>query len=472
MKTLFNSGIFIVLLSVSLFAQAGSVGLTDPVSVAMGKTYTTTTRGVYAVGINPANLALSDAGHIEAIVLPPNMSLRLGTDFLSIDEYNYFFGGVTDPSGNKVGRFLNNSDKDRLRDLFKDGGMVFLDVNSLDLAFTYKPSEKFGAIGFTVQDVFSTKFNFPAGIIDLAVSGNPVDKEYNFNDFRLKSWYLRTYTLAYARNFNELFPKLFKSFSAGISLKYVAGYAYAGLERNTLILKTNADRSITETTDLAFRSAVSPDFGVNYDFDSLSADKSSNISAFPATAGSGSAFDIGFAAELNDRWSFGLAITDIGSITWKQQTAEYTSKSTYHITDVSDSTQKKSLTDSIKIKGRYISEFSTSMPTCLRLGATYIFVPNLFKLSADINIGFNDNPRNEKSPRFSLGGEWNPLKWLPYLRGGFSFGGNEVFSWAVGLGINAGPIEFSAATPDFQYIFTPKDGKRISCAFGWRWKFN
>ena len=132
MKTLYISSICIVLLSVSLFAQAGSVGLTDPVSVAMGKTYTTTTRGVYAVGINPANLAISDAGHIEAIVLPPNMSLRLGTDFLSINEYNYFFGGVTDPSGNKVGRFLNNSDKDRLRNLFKEGGMIFLDVNSLD----------------------------------------------------------------------------------------------------------------------------------------------------------------------------------------------------------------------------------------------------------------------------------------------------------------------------------------------------
>ena len=179
------------------------------------------------------------------------------------------------------------------------------------------------SIGFTVQDVFSTKFNFPAGIIDLAVSGNPVDKEYNFDDFHLKSWYLRTYTLAYARNFNDLFPKLFKSFSVGVSYKYVAGYAYAGLESNTLVLKTNANRTITESTDLAFRCAASPDFGVNYDFDSLSLDKSISISAFPASAGSGSAIDIGFAAELNDKWSFGLALTDIGSITWKEKTAEY-----------------------------------------------------------------------------------------------------------------------------------------------------
>jgi len=472
MKTLLKSSLLLALFSVSLFAQAGSVGLTDPVSTAMGKTYTTMSRGIYAIGINPANLALSDAGHVEAVILPPNLSFRLGTDFMTINDYNYFFGGATNPSGSKVGRFLNNSDKDRMRELFKDGGMIFFDMTSLDLGFTYKPSEKFGAFGFTVQDVFSTKFNFPSGIIDIALDGNPVGSEYNFNDFRLKSWYVRTYTFAYARNLNELFPKTFKSLSVGVSYKYVAGFAYAGLEKNTLILKTNADRTITETTDLAFRTSVSPDFGVTYDFDSTAATKTSSFSAFPKTAGSGSAFDIGFAAEVNDKLSFGLALTDIGSITWKQQTAEYTSKSTFTVSDVSDSAQRKALTDSIKIKGRYISEFKTNMPTCLRIGATYIFAPNLFKLAADINIGFNDNPRNEKAARFSLGGEWNPLKWLPYLRGGFSFGGEDVFSWSVGLGLNIGPIEFSAAAPDFQYIFTPKEGKRISCAFGWRWRFH
>jgi len=471
MKTLFISSIVIALLSVSLFAQAGSTGLTDPVSAAMGKTYTTTTRGIYAIGINPANLALSDTGHIE-VVLPPDLSLRVGTDFLSINEYNYFFGGVRDSTGKKVGRFLNNSDKDRLRNLFKDGGKIFLDASSLDLAFSYKPSEKFGAIGFTVQDVFSTKFNFPAGVIDLAVSGNPIGSEYNFNDFRLKSWYLRTYTLAYARNFNNLFPKLFKNFSIGVSYKYVAGYGYASLDKNKIVLKTNADGTITETTDLVFHTSVSPDFGISYNFDSTTSGNSSNISVFPTAAGSGHAFDIGFAAELNDEWSFGLAITDIGSITWKEQTVEYTSNSTYIITDVSDSTQRNSLVDSIKIIGKYTSKFRSAMPTCLRLGATYIFVPNLFKLAADINIGFNDNPRNETSPRFSIGGEWNPLKWLPYLRGGFSFGGDESFSWSVGFGVNAGSVEFNVATSDFQYIFAPKDANKLSCSFGWRWRFN
>ena len=469
MKTIIIISIFFFVLSVSLFAQAGSTGMADPYSTSMAKTYTISSRGIYSLGINPANLALSDAGHLE-FSLPPNVNFRMSTSFVSINDYNYFFGGVDDGTGQKVARFLNDSDKDRFRELFKDGGSMIADFSMIDFGFTYKPSDKFGAIGFSVNDVFSAKFNLPAGIIDIALAGNPIGSEYNFDDFRLQSWYIRTYNLTYARNITELLPKVFKSLSVGVSYKIVNGYAYAGLDRNTIKLTTNADRTITETTDISIRSSVSPSFGVKYDFDST--DVSSSMSAFPQTAGSGSAIDIGFSAILNDRWSFGLAITDLGSITWKEKTANYTSKSTFTITDVSDSTQRNALSDSIKVKGKYTGSFTTDMPTAIRIGAAYVVIPEVFRLAADLNIGLNDSPQNEKKARFSIGGEWNPKSWMPYWRGGFSFGGYDSFSWAVGFGFNWGHAEFNAAVPDFQYIFTPKDAKRLSFSFGWRWKFD
>ena len=460
----------VLLLSVSaLYAQNGSLGISDPYSTAMGKTYTISSRGVYAVGINPANLALDNTGHYEIGL--PSLGLRAGTNFLSINEFNYFFGGV-DSAGTKIGRHFTNDDKQRMRDLFSGGGNVLLDVSTLDLGFSIKPSEKFGAIAFTVQDYFTTQFTFPSGVIDLALSGNPLGSEYSLNETKLKMNWLRSYNLSWAHDISFLMPKKFKQLTFGIGMKYVQGFAYVGLDNITTKINTNADYSISVSGDMQLRTAFSPAFGVKYSFDSTKDKSSSSFSISPETAGSGVGFDIGFSAVINDRWSVGIAITDIGSINWKTNTAEYSNHTSYTMTDLSDSTQRDSLSDRVKAQGKYIGAFSTKLPTTLRIGTMWIVKPEVFMLNMDINAGLTDAPRNDQSARFSIGGNWNAAKWLPSLRGGFSWGGAEFFSWTVGIGFNLWGIEFNAATPDFQYIFTPKDGKRLSFAAGWRVRMN
>lgn len=462
--------ILTLIISGSLFAQNGSVGSADAYTTAFGKTYTIISRGVYALGFNPANIALSEAGHFEFTTLP-NLNGRFGTDFVSINEINYFFGGTTNASGEKVGKYLDANDKERMRKLFADGGTIFVDFAWTDLAFTYKISDAVGSIGFAVQDNFSTKLKLPSGIVDLALNGNPVGKEYNLNDFKFKAGAIRTISFAYAREFNNAFPKLFKQLSAGVTIKSVIGYAYAGLERINTTFVTNSDRSITERGDLMLRSSVSPDLGIEYDFDTTGVDKPFAFSLFPKPAGSGLGLDFGISAIVNDKWSFGIAVTDIGKMKWTENIAEYSSTSEFTLTDISDPAQRDSLAKSFKGEGKPGEAFETDLPTAFRFGAAYVFKPDVFMLSLDLNIGLTDVARNEKGTRVSLGGEWNPLSWLPYLRGGFSFGGSDVFSWTVGIGLNIGPFEFNAATPDFQYIFTPKDGKRVSFAGSWRLKF-
>ena len=387
MKSLiFRSFIFFAL-TTAIIPQSGSVGIDDAYSASLGKTYTIMSRGIYALGHNPANLALSDDKHWE-LVLPPSIGLRAGTDFLTINEINYFFGGVQDSTGNTVGRFLNNNDKDRMRNLFKNGGNFIFDFSSLDFGFSIKPNDKIGAFGFSVQDVFSTKFTFPSGIVDLILTGNPIDKEYTFNDFRFTSWYLRTYTFAYAHDISFIFPKVFQSLSIGIAVKSVSGYGYANLEKNTFQFHTYHD-SLTAYTDINFRTAVSPDFGVNYDFDSLGVKKNSKVSIFPQAAGNGMGFDFGLSAVVNDRLSVGFAITDIGSIAWKEGTAEHTSNQRVSIDDVSDSTKRQTVIDSIKFKGNFIDGFSTDLPTTIRFGVAYIVIPEILKLSTDLNVGLS-----------------------------------------------------------------------------------
>lgn len=459
----------VIFASAFMFAQNGSLGMVDAHATGFGKTYTANSRGVYAIGINPANLALPGGKRFE-IAPPLNIAMRAGTDFLSIDEFNYFFGGV-DSAGTKVGRYLTDDDKERLVNLFKDGGTFITDLSLIQFGASAKFDSSIGAFGFSIQDVFYTKFKFPSGIIELAMNGNRVGTDYDLNDMQFKSTLYRTYNFAYAREV-KILPKWFRKATLGIGIKYIAGYAYASLDKINTSITTDSNFYIGVTSAHRVLTAFSESFGVNYDFDSSGVKKKSAMSAFPEAAGSGMGYDIGFSAIINDKWSIALAVTDIGSINWNKNAAEYISESSMIIKDASDPNLSDSLKNQFKDKGKYLSSFTTKLPTTLRLGASYIFRPDVFMLTADWNFGLNDAPRNEKVGRFSFGGEWNAARWLPYLRGGVSFGGADFFSWTVGLGLNIWRIELNAATPDFQYLFSPKSGKRVSFAAGWRFRFN
>ncbi|NWF90762.1 MAG: hypothetical protein HXY50_15050 [Ignavibacteriaceae bacterium] len=98
-------------------------------------------------------------------------------------------------------------------------------------------------------------------------------------------------------------------------------------------------------------------------------------------------------------------------------------------------------------------------------------LPGTLTLGFDYNQGFNNLPGNSKSPRLSMGFEWKPGDWIPYLRTGVSIGGADEFAWAVGLGMYTEVIEFNFATSYFQAVVAPNSAKQISVAFGSRWKF-
>ena len=97
MKTLNITIIIVFILSIQIFSQYGSTGVTDARSLGLGKTHTATSEGVFAIGINPANLIFSKEGSIDfSTALPlPSAGLRSGTDFLSYDDFKYYFSAVS-----------------------------------------------------------------------------------------------------------------------------------------------------------------------------------------------------------------------------------------------------------------------------------------------------------------------------------------------------------------------------------------
>ncbi|MBA4250850.1 MAG: hypothetical protein C0425_00800 [Chlorobiaceae bacterium] len=476
----------VFIFSAMLYAQGGgSVGSTTATSSAMGNTYTATSFGLNAIGKNPANIFLATSTVELMTVFPlPAMNFIGGSGFFTVDEYNYFFGGVVDASGNNVSRLLNEQDKLRFKSLFENGRDIFVDLSTQHFAILIKPSENFGAVAFSINDMISASANFPNQLIDLAFWGNQLDKVYSFDDTEAKAWWLRKYTLSYSRDLTKNLPiiEYLQRLSAGVSFNFVRGYMYSSLENIRSQFVSNSTAYIDAQVAYRGVAAVSPDFGFEYDFDRKGNDKSFS-SPFPEAAGSGFSVDFGIAGKINEKFSFGLSFTDLGSFSWNNNVAEYTAQTSFKFNndDLTNSERRDSvidkMEDDIKGVGKYIGEVEMDLPSAMHLGfgvqVDKLFTgsfPGELLFGIDYHQGFNNQLRNSKVGRLSFGFDWSITK-VVGLRTGFSFGGAQQTGWGLGLGFDFSLLEINFASSNFQTLTSPNSSNKISFSVDSRWRF-
>lgn len=460
----------------SVAQNGGSISYPDARSVAMGSQFAVTSLGVYSVSSNPANLAISQNKIEITTVLPiPNFSGSTGSDFMSVSDLNYYFGGVKDENGATVGRFLDTAEKENLLAKFDSGNEIRTSGMVNLLAISFSPGNEIGAFAFSVNDIFGQTLGIPKNIVELGLYGNEIGKDYNFDGFMLSSSYLREYDLSYARDFSKLFRKVFTRFTAGITLKYIQGYAYSEIDRADTRIITNEDHSIHVVNNMKANFAFSPDLGVNWDFDKI--ERNSNIGVFLSPVGTGWGLNLGFAAQLEDTWTFGLSITDIGSVGWNSETVSYTANGDVIITDVTDSDLLDSLTNAVEPTGNYSNGFTSNLPTALRMGTTVRLdkiingnFPGEMLLAIGYNQGFTNGANNTTFPLLSIGFEWKPTEIIP-IRSGIALGGVDGIAWSFGFGIDARFIEFNIATSNITTVFMGNDSKVVHVVFGSKWKF-
>lgn len=471
MKVLNFSIVFILLLNNLILSQYGSTGVTDARSLGLGKTHTATSEGVFAIGINPANLIFSEEGSVDfSTALPlPSAGLRSGTDFLTYDDFKYYFSEI---GGNE--KVLTEDDRNRINRLFENGGLFFTHAGISLLSFHFKPSEEVGSFAFSVGDYGGGKFKFPQAIKDLSYTEGKV---YDFSDASFEAWWVRSYSFSYARQLEFLSDGFFEKFGFGFSLKYYQGFGYLATEDISTYLTTNANGTISGQANLLAYSALSEDFGVVYDFENV--ERESNINIFPSPAGKGFGFDFGISAQINERWKIAAAITDIGQITWNKNAARFISEGNITLTDISDEAQRDSVFNKIFGSGEPIDLFVTKLATAFRFGAAFLVsrdfeegFPGRLMLAFDYDQGFNNMQGNSTNPRISFGAEWRPWQSFPSIRSGVEFGGTEKLNWSYGMGFDFGFLEIHLATNAMQNLFFPKSSDMLSAAFSSRWKIN
>ncbi len=464
--------------SYKVHAQGGgSISGYDATSSAFGKTSTAISTGLFAVGKNPANiLNVKKYWEVVSVFPLPSFNFRVGTDFITLKDYNYYFCGVTDAQNKKTGRYLSLDDKEKLKSIFEGGELIFTDLSAQIFSVLYKPNTSIGAFAFSIFDVASASMNFPQDIITLGLYGNDISKVFNFNDADCSAWWIRKYSFSYAKNFPDLVPKYMKELSIGISCNVVTGFAYAGINEVDVTTGTSFKNEIIGKSKFIAYSSFSKSLNVEYDFENVSEKKRYSFNLFPSPAGFGFGFDFGFNLNVNDVTRIALAVTDIGKIKWTERVAEFSSNSDLFLDDITNKKQRDSLVDNLFGDGKFVGSIITDLPTALRFGFSLqlnkpMNYAGKFLFAMDYNQGFNNQPGNSKIARFSFGLEWVPPNWIFAFRTGCSLGGYDKFGWALGLGIESGLLEFNFALPEFQYLFTPDKAKKIAFSCDSRWRF-
>jgi len=438
-----------------------------------------------AIGINPANLGLAGRW--------PGKKVFLGLAECSVSAYSEALtrDDLRESVLGKAGKFTHAQKLEAVKTVADKGFTLDADIMSIGAAFR---TDAFGGIGVQVRDrarwsstlgplasdlLFlgstSSYFdrvvlangdtipnlgNFSQATIDQIVQGIRDENLLTLSTL-LKgtqitfNWY-REYNVSYGR-------RIFKSedveLFAGIGLKYLSGYG---------IIDISADGDGTLT---AF-SALSPLFDVDYGSVAGATNMvPGNNGGLPQAVGKGSGMDLGLSALIAEKWKFGAAIVNMGSINWKGnafsandgylEDLASSGLDSYNLIDgINDFASQNSVLEWKGERSRKVP-----LPSNLRVG-TGVLLGDVAELGADVVVPMNDQPGNFDRAIVGIGGDIRPVKWFQFSAGLMTGGGFRT-RLPVGIAFNVanGTYEVGIASRDVITFFASHD-PTISLCFG------
>lgn len=457
--------------AVTSLAQVGSYGVTDARSLGMGNTYTATTYDLYAIGKNPGLLAKKDDECKLTIIFPNLTAQQYGIDN-TLKTFDYY-------TSNRIGKKgIVSIDKDKFRLALDNGGKVFIDGLLGFFSAAYHPNEQIGSIAFSMSDYLTGYLNIPVVALDINYGADIPGGEFTLDDFAFKSWWIRTYEISYSRYLyrdNSIYrgqPGLIKSISAGITAKYVLTYAYSDVAVSASAIYDDASKTLSGTYQARVVHSFSEDLGIINNYNRTDKAPPGFLNLKPS--GKGFGFDLGGAAELKNGWTVGLAVTDLGTIKWKGNAKESDFSGFIDISGVIDYETIDSIAAEINLDREKTENFSTPMPTAVRLGVALQFDEMFARFNGkllvgfDYNQGLNNQPSNYTEPRFSLGFEYQPKEKWPYFIGGYTVDFLGISRGAIGLGYKTWLADMYISTIDLFDLVSGGDRSSLSAVVRWK----
>jgi hypothetical protein len=463
MKSKFRILIIILLSIVLQTALAGD--RSNIRGVGMGRTINAASRGIDALGINPANIAIPDKGFINLNLAP--FGVRVTTEILDYGLYKEYFTGV-DSVGKRWAKRLDPADMDKILSQIPDRPKTRIDIESMVLGVTFE-DPLIGGIGFGIIEHGGAVITLSKDFFRMAAFGlDPAGSVYIFDGTEVTAWWYREYNLSYGREL-PVNLALLKDIYAGIGIKFIHGFGISKSIRQTSSFGNYPDPA--NPVQYSLRGNI--DFLTTHaGVDFMNENSDEKGSPFPNPVGKGVGFDIGLSGKLINVFRVALSVTDIGKIKWDRNVIESYNNRSVTITGTSNYLQD-TLDSMFKGKTRPGAAFDTNLPTALRLGfetkAADIpflnFIPGELILTFDYLQGFNESLGNTIKPRFSLGTEYYVFSVLP-LRSGLAFGGGDKVRWAFGFGLDLYNFSLDFASDNFGMIFIPKTFQTVSFSMG------
>jgi len=430
-------------------------------SISLGRTSVANSYNSGALNYNPANIQFQKTNDDAAVYLNlvTNLGIRYNSDFASIDFYDSYFG--KDKNGNTKTLSLKQKDE-----IMKKAANGYTEFDAGINVFSAVVNSGIGSIGIALTERASSNFLLDEDFLDIALYGYKNNHTYYFSDLKMGASWVRQLNVTYANTYQ--FKKknnLIEEIAYGISVKPQFGMYYLGTGSNNLKVSIN-------DTDIARGTG-----SMNLLFSGT--DKFKTINSFIDPSGYGLGFDFGVNVHIKEllglkNIKLGFSVTDIGSIKWKKNTYEYIYDGNFAVTDITSQGQLDSLRDRIKGTKTPAGEFSTALPTTIRLGVMYKLFGGLngdsvsspddleiANFSAELIQGLNNNFGSSTTPLIALGAELNILNFIS-PRAGITIGGKEKFTVGFGIGIDLGSFDLDIGTNNISGMMNLKNTSRIA----------
>jgi len=356
----------------------------------MGGTHCAVARDVEAVGWNPANLALPREQSVSISLV--SVGVTVANSAFSLGDYNRYNGET-----------WTEATKEEILGRVPSGG---LDVGS---------GAEARALGFSWRNFALSASAVAAGHgrvdrdpLELLLFGNEPDSVYRLEDTAGRTHAMWQVAVSWAY---PVETKKVKSLGVGITARYHRGLGYyeVGQVRGEM---------------------VSLDTGWRVEGDAR---------ARRAEGGTGFSVDIGLAAELDDKWTLGVSLANVGSVTWNKKARANNGSITADSLRVRDLTEAEAFEDLFDPvdESLALQAFSASVPTVVRAGMAW--KDRRLLLAFDWEQGVRRAPGATLRPRVSAGAEVQVTGWHA-VRSGVSVGGRDGTVFAFGLGFGRKPV--------------------------------
>ncbi|KAB2923611.1 MAG: hypothetical protein F9K22_08520 [Bacteroidetes bacterium] len=459
----------LVMLAVVSFSTAFAGGdRFSPRIVGMGRAFTALSRGLDAVGTNPANLALNDRDATVTLNIAP-LGFSVGSDFINLKVYNDFFTGMenpADPGGDRISRPLTAQDKEDILALFPGGtGRTQFGTEISPLGLSLQVGD-FG-LGISPYVEVAGNLDLTQDYMKFALNGfEPNGSVYSFNGTAVNA----SAVAGANASFGYVLPVDgfgLTDIAVGVGVKYLIGIAY--------IATDHYDGSIRTIVTPSPVAGIPEEIEIRSDLDFMQFVAVDTTDGQPV--GKGMGFDIGLNATVLDLFQVGVAVTDIGSVKWDKYTKAVIGRASLSLTKF-DQAAQDSLSSIFKGETRDTTAFEFDLPTQVHIGVAarmddiFDVIPFRWTVAADLHLGLNEVAGNTKIPQFAIGTELDPLAgWLP-LRTGIMIGGRERFAWSAGFGIHIlNTFDLDFATQSLAIISNPETYRTGSFTMGMRLRF-